>query len=167
MKVEIRAVVLTISDSAARGEKEDKTGPALMGELCSAGIAVVGAEVLPKDREVIAEALRRHAAREEVNVIFTAGGTGLSPRDTTPEATKDVIEREVPGLPEVMRIANQESTPLAVLSRAVAGIRADTLIVNLPGSVRGVRESFAAIRKILPHAIGTMTEQVRKCGGRE
>jgi molybdenum cofactor synthesis domain-containing protein len=166
MKVEINAVVLTINNSAARGEREDKTGPALIEELKSAGITVVGAKILPKDRALIAEALKRCAAQENVNLIFTVGGTGLSPGDNTPDATMDVIERAVPGIPEVMRIATQESTPLAVLSRAVAGIRSDTLIVNLPGSIRGVKESFAAIRKILPHAIGTMTEQVMKCGGR-
>jgi molybdenum cofactor synthesis domain-containing protein len=166
MKVSINAVVLTISDAAVRGERVDRAGHALIDHLRAAQINVVENELLQNDRAVIARRLQEYADRDDVNLILTAGGTGLSPHDVTPEATLEVIEREVRGIPELMRMANKESTPLAMLSRAVAGIRSGTLIINLPGSVKGVRESFAAIQPILPHAIGTMTEQVHKCGGR-
>jgi|DewCreStandDraft_1066081.scaffolds.fasta_scaffold00229_49 molybdenum cofactor synthesis domain-containing protein len=156
--MKIRAVVLTISDSAARGEREDLSGPALIEELQRLGAEIIAAEVLPDDRPMIARRLLDYAERADVNLILTTGGTGLSPRDHTPEATRDVIEREVPGIPEAIRLKGVlESTPFAMLSRGVAGIRAGTLIINLPGSVRGAREGFAAIRSVLRHAVETLS----------
>jgi len=155
--VKIRAVVLTISDRAARGEREDLSGPALVEELQRLGAEIVAAEILPDDRAMIARRLVDYAERADVNLILTTGGTGLSPRDQTPEATREVIERDVPGIPEAMRLKGVlESTPFAMLSRGIAGIRAGTLIINLPGSVRGAREGFAVIRGVLRHALETL-----------
>lgn len=163
MRVDIVAAVLTISDSSARGEREDKSGPAVVAELEKIGSKIAAAEIIPDDRELIASRLRYYADRGDVNLICTTGGTGFAPRDTTPEATRAVIEREAPGLAEVMRLRSLDSTPLAPLSRAVCGIRGRALIVNLPGSPRGAVENFSAIRSTIPHAIGLLTEQSHKC----
>ena len=162
-KVEIAAVVLTISDSASRGEREDQSGPATVAELEKLGARVAATEIIPDDRDVIAGRLRHYADRGDVNLIFTTGGTGFAPRDNTPEATRDVIEREAPGLAELMRLRSLDSTPLAPLSRAVCGIRGRTLIVNLPGSRRGAVENFTAIRSAIPHAVGLLSDQSPKC----
>jgi molybdopterin adenylyltransferase len=162
-KVEIIAAVLTISDSAARGEREDKSGPAVVAELEKLGARVAATEILADDRETIAARLRHYADAGEINLICTTGGTGFAPRDNTPEATRDVIEKEAPGLAELMRLRSLDATPLAPLSRAVCGIRGRTLIVNLPGSTRGATQNFTAIRSAIPHAIGLITEQSRKC----
>jgi molybdenum cofactor synthesis domain-containing protein len=163
MRVKIAAVVMTISDSASRGEREDKSGPAVVGELEKLGCRVVATEIISDDRQLIASRLREYADRGDVNLICTTGGTGFAPRDNTPEATRDVIEREAPGLAELMRLRSLDSTPLAPLSRAVCGIRGRTLIINLPGSRRGAVENFTAIRSSIPHAVGLLTEQSQKC----
>jgi molybdenum cofactor synthesis domain-containing protein len=162
-KVSIIAAVLTISDSASRGEREDKSGPAVISELEKLGGRIAAAEIVPDDLDTIAARLRHYADGGEINLICTTGGTGFAPRDNTPEATKAVIEREAPGLAELMRLKSLDSTPLAPLSRAVCGIRGKTLIVNLPGSRRGAIENFTAIRHSLPHAIGLLTDQSPKC----
>jgi len=162
-KVEIVAVVLTISDSAARGEREDRSGPAVVAELEKLGGRIHATEIISDDRDGIAARLQHYADGGEVNLICTTGGTGFAPRDNTPEATRAVIEKEAPGLAELMRMRSLEATPLAPLSRAVCGIRGRTLIVNLPGSTRGATQNFTAIRSSLPHAIGLLTEQSRKC----
>ena len=162
-KVEIVAAVLTISDSASRGEREDRSGPAVIAELEKLGCRIAATEVLPDDRDLIAAHLRDHADRGEINLILTTGGTGFAPRDNTPEATRAVIEKEAPGLGELMRLKSLDDTPLAPLSRAVCGIRGQTLIVNLPGSTRGAVQNFTAIRSTLPHAIGLLTAQSKKC----
>jgi molybdopterin adenylyltransferase len=162
-RVEIVAVVLTISDSASRGEREDKSGPAVAEELEKLGCRVAAREVISDDRELISARLREYADGGGVNLICTTGGTGFAPRDNTPEATRSVIEREAPGLAELMRLRSLDSTPLAPLSRAVCGIRGRTLIINLPGSRRGAVENFTAIRSAIPHAVGLLTEQSRKC----
>ncbi|HKQ74047.1 MAG TPA: MogA/MoaB family molybdenum cofactor biosynthesis protein [Blastocatellia bacterium] len=154
----IKAVVLTISDSASRGEREDLSGPAVVSELQSLKAEVIATEILPDDRERIAARLRHYAGDGAANLIVTTGGTGLSQRDITPEATRDVIEREAPGLAELMRAESVKITPLAALSRSVCGARGRTLIVNLPGSVRGARENFQAIARLLPHAIALLEE---------
>ncbi|MFP5260288.1 MAG: molybdenum cofactor biosynthesis protein B [Blastocatellia bacterium] len=162
-RVEIAAVVLTISDSASRGEREDKSGPAVAAELEKLGCRIAATEIISDDRDLIAARLTQYADRGDVNIICTTGGTGFSPRDNTPEATRSVIEREAPGLAELMRLRSLDATPLAPLSRAVCGIRGRTLIVNLPGSVRGAVQNFTAIRSTIPHAIGLLTEQSPKC----
>jgi molybdenum cofactor synthesis domain-containing protein len=157
------AVVLTVSDSASRGEREDRSGPAVVAELEKLGCRIAATEIVSDDRDLISTKLREYAGRAEVNLVLTTGGTGFAPRDNTPEATRDVIEREAPGLAELMRLRSLDETPLAPLSRAVCGIRGRTLIVNLPGSTRGAVQNFNAIRSSLPHAIGLLTEQSRKC----
>jgi molybdenum cofactor synthesis domain-containing protein len=164
-RVEIAAVVLTISDSASRGEREDKSGPAVAAELEKLGCRIAATEIISDDRELIAARITQYADRGDVNIICTTGGTGFSPRDNTPEATRSVIEREAPGLAELMRLRSLDATPLAPLSRAVCGIRGRTLIVNLPGSVRGAVQNFTAIRSTIPHAVGLLTEQSPKCAG--
>src|SRR5205085_6194815 len=156
----IKAVVLTISDSASRGEREDLSGPAVVAELQLLKAEIVATEILPDERELISGRLRHYADAGEANLIVTTGGTGLAMRDVTPEATKDVIEREAPGLAELMRAESLKITPLAALSRAVCGVRGRTLIVNLPGSVRGARENLAAIVRTLPHALALLSEQI-------
>jgi len=162
-RVEIVAAVLTISDSASRGERDDRSGPAVVAELEKLGGRVAVSEILSDDRDLISAKLREYADRGDVNLILTTGGTGFAPRDNTPEATRAVIEKEAPGLAELMRLRSLDETPLASLSRAVCGIRGRTLIINLPGSTRGAVQNFTAIRSSLPHAIGLLTEQSRKC----
>ncbi|HLF84570.1 MAG TPA: MogA/MoaB family molybdenum cofactor biosynthesis protein [Blastocatellia bacterium] len=162
-RVEIVAAVLTVSDSASRGEREDRSGPAVVAELEKIGSHIATTEIVSDDRDLIAAKLREYADRGDVNLILTTGGTGFAPRDNTPEATRAVIEKEAPGLAELMRFRSLDETPLAPLSRAVCGIRGRTLIVNLPGSTRGAVQNFTAIRSSLPHAIGLLTEQSRKC----
>lgn len=159
----ISVAIFTISDSASRGEREDRSGPAVAAEVEKLGGQVTAIEIIPDDLDLIAKRLREICDRGEVNLILTTGGTGFAPRDNTPEATRAVIEREAPGLAELMRFRSLDQTPLAPLSRAVCGIRARTLIVNLPGSTRGAVQNFAAIRSALPHAIALLTEQSQKC----
>jgi molybdenum cofactor synthesis domain len=153
MPSQIRAIVLTISDSAASGARVDGSGPAVASLLQDSGVTVSGTEILPDERELIAERLREICESGDSNLVVTTGGTGFAPRDVTPEATRDVIEREAPGLAEFMRSESFKITPLAALSRSVCGIRGRTLIVNLPGSVRGARENLTAILRLLPHAV--------------
>lgn len=147
------AVALTISDSCSSGEREDRSGPAVVAELEAWGATVAAHEVWPDDRDTIAARLRHWADRGDVDLIVTTGGTGFAPRDVTPEATRDVIEREAPGLAELMRLRSLDATPMAALSRAVCGTRGTTAIVNLPGSPKGAVECFAAIRGPLRHAV--------------
>jgi molybdopterin adenylyltransferase len=156
MALEIRAAVLTVSDRSARGERADESGPLLAELLRAAGATVVTQEVVTDDLKPLAERLRALAEREDVNLVLTTGGTGLSPRDNTPEATRAVVEREVPGLAEAMRAETLRQTPTSVLSRAVCGTRSGALVINLPGSPKGVRECFAVIRPVLGHAIAML-----------
>jgi len=157
------ALVITISDSAAAGRRQDLSGPEAKRILEEAGFAVRAIDVLPDEREAIEMRLRR-ASDEGLSLVVTSGGTGLSPRDTTPEATLAVIDRHVPGIADLMRIESLKITPKAALSRAVSGIRGSTLIINLPGSVKGVRECLAAVRPILGHAIETLKQASLGCG---
>ncbi len=146
--------ILTISDRVSRGETEDASGPALVQLVQEVlGWSVARRAVVPDERETIAAVLRSWADDDDLALILTTGGTGFAPRDVTPEATRDVIEREAPGLVEAMRQASLQATPHAMLSRAVAGIRGRTLIINLPGSPKAVREQFEVIAPALPHAL--------------
>ena len=157
MAVEIRAVAITVSDRCARGEQEDVSGERLAALLAEAGAEVVERVIVSDDAEPLAAALREYAGRLDVNLVVTTGGTGLGPRDNTPEATRAVIQREVPGLAEAMRAATLERTPTAMLSRGVCGMRTGALIINLPGSPKGVSECFEVIRPVLAHAIEIIT----------
>jgi molybdopterin adenylyltransferase len=146
-----RAAVLTVSDGVAGGTREDESGDTAARLLREAGFDVSHRRVIPDERPVIESALRELAATH--GLVVTTGGTGFGPRDVTPEATRAVIEREAPGLAELMRATGLGHTPMAALSRAVAGALGDTLIVNLPGSPRGVRESLASVLPVIPHAV--------------
>jgi molybdenum cofactor synthesis domain-containing protein len=158
-----RALVLTISDTAAAGKREDLSGPEARRILQEADFDVAAVEVLPDERAQI-EARLRKASDEDFRLVVTSGGTGLSPRDVTPEATLAVIDRQVPGISELMRLESLKITPRAALSRAAAGIRQSTLIINLPGSLKGVRECLAAVRPILRHAIDVLKQSSLGCG---
>jgi molybdopterin adenylyltransferase len=158
-----RALVLTISDSASVGKREDLSGPEAKRILQEAGFEVTAVEVLPDERDQI-ESRLRGASNEDYRLVVTSGGTGLSPRDVTPEATLAVIDRHVPGIPELMRLESFKVTPRAALSRAAAGIRQSTLIINLPGSVKGVRECLTAVRPILAHAVEVLKQSSLGCG---
>jgi molybdopterin adenylyltransferase len=158
-----QALVLTISDSASAGNREDLSGPEARHILEEAGFEVAAVEVLPDERAKIESRLKR-ASDEGFRLVVTTGGTGLSPRDVTPEATLAVIDRLVPGIAELMRFESLKITPRAALSRAVSGIRQSTLIINLPGSVKGVRECLAAVRPVLAHAVEVLKQSSLGCG---
>ncbi|RMG00025.1 MAG: MogA/MoaB family molybdenum cofactor biosynthesis protein [Acidobacteria bacterium] len=147
----IKAVVITISDS--RTESDDLSGTTLVNLLTSAGVQVLEKMIVPDDTDTISRVLIEISERDNVNLIMTTGGTGISPRDNTPEATMSVIEKEIPGISEAMRLVTMQKNPRAILSRGVSGIRNNTLIINLPGSPKAVQECFEIISPILNHAI--------------
>ena len=154
----IRFAILTLSDRSARGDRADSSGPALAKLIETEGWSVVRQSLLPDDEISIRETLISWADGGELDVILTTGGTGFSPRDVTPEATRAVIDREAPGLAEAMRAASFKLTPHAMLSRIVTGIRGKTLIVNLPGSPKGAVENLQVIVPVIPHAIQLLRE---------
>ena len=154
----IRFGILTLSDRSARGERADSSGPALANLIQAEGWSVAKQVLLPDEESAIRELLISWADSGELDVILTTGGTGFSPRDVTPEATRAVIEREAPGLAEAMRAASLKITPHAMLSRVVTGIRKKTLIVNLPGSPKGAVENLQVITPVLPHAVQLLHE---------
>jgi molybdenum cofactor synthesis domain-containing protein len=149
----LRAAVLTVSDKGARAERADTAGPAVREVLRSIGVETVQTAVIADERGDIAAQLKAWADGGNIDLIVTTGGTGLSPRDVTPEATLDVAERQVPGIAELMREIGRKSTPMAALSRSLVVTRGRTLILNLPGSERGARESLLAVLDLLPHAV--------------
>ncbi|MEW6399088.1 MAG: MogA/MoaB family molybdenum cofactor biosynthesis protein [Bacillota bacterium] len=149
----IRAGILTASDSAYRGERQDESGPVIAAILEKAGMEIVHQKVLPDDEGALAVELKYMADGLGLDVVLTTGGTGLGPRDRTPEATRAVIDREVPGITEAVRAAGLRKTPHAMLSRAVAGVRGSTLIVNLPGSPRAAQENLEVLMPALGHAV--------------
>lgn len=153
MTTGIRAAVLTVSDRSARGERKDESGPLLVELLQAMDAEVLVSLIVPDDLEPLKAELISCADEPDVNLVLTTGGTGLSPRDNTPEATRAVIEREAPGLAEAMRAETLMQSPTAMLSRGVCGVRSGALIINLPGSPKGVRECFEVIRPVLSHAV--------------
>src|SRR5512135_3187746 len=154
----LRIGVLTASDRAAKGERADLSGPALEEQITASGWAVVRREVVADDVQEIARILSTWADSDEVDIIVTSGGTGFAPRDVTPEATRRIIDREAPGLVEAMRQESLKVTPHAMLSRSVAGMRGQVLIVNLPGSPRAAVENFQVIQPVLTHAVELLRE---------
>ncbi len=151
MSVQIRAAILTASDT--RTERDDVSGDELVRLLKEAGAEIVERGIISDDLRILREALYTLAERPDINLILTTGGTGFAPRDNTPEATRAVIDREAPGISEAIRRETASKTPRAMLSRGIAGIRNGTLIINLPGSTKGVIECFEVIRPILQHAV--------------
>lgn len=155
------ACVLTMSDRASEGKREDESGPLIRELLGKIDARVEHSEIIPDDRELIKNKLMEYSGK--VDLILTTGGTGLSPRDVTPEATLAVIEREVPGIAEAMRAESLKKTPRGMLSRAVAGIRGTTLIINLPGSPKAVMENLAAVLEVIPHAVEKIKGSEKEC----
>ena len=153
-----RAAVLTVSDRGSRGESADTSGPAVAALLEGAGFAVGERAVVPDEQSEVAATLRRWADEAGYAVIVTTGGTGLTARDRTPEATLEVIDRRVPGMEEAMRASSLTKTPLAMMSRAVVGTRGRTLILNVPGSERGARENLEAVLGVLTHACDSLAD---------
>lgn len=155
-----RAAILTVSDSVAEGAREDLSGPAVRRLLEQAGWVIKSTETVPDDFSLLRERLEALAADIEVDAVLTTGGTGVGPRDRTPEATTSVMERSLPGVAEVMRREGLKKTPLAALSRSVVGVRGKTLLVNLPGAPDGAEDSLRAILEILPHAVDVVRGEV-------
>ena len=163
-KCAMRAAIITSSDSGYAGEREDRSGPLIREILEEGGYEVVHSILLPDERKLLAEEMARIADEGLAELILTTGGTGFSPRDCMPEATMDAAERMVPGLPEAMRAYSMTITNRAMLSRAAAGIRKSTLIVNLPGSPKAVRESLEYILPALAHGLEILTGRASNCG---
>ena len=157
-----RIAIITASDKGAKGEREDKSGPVIR-EMCQGFGEVSSYAILADEREEIAQALRKICDEDLADVVFTTGGTGFSPRDVTPEATMDVVERPTPGIPEAMRARSLQVTDRAMLTRAAAGIRKGTLIINLPGSPKAVRECLEVILPPLGHGIDILRGRAGEC----
>jgi molybdenum cofactor synthesis domain-containing protein len=158
------AGILTISDKGSRGEREDKSGEAIREILSGMDVRISNYDIAPDEKQLIIEKLIKWADEDGLDVVITTGGTGLTPRDVTPEATLAVIDRTVPGFAEAMRAESLKKTPHAMLSRAVVGTRGKCLIVNLPGSPKAVRECLQVILPALPHAVETLKGQAGECG---
>jgi len=160
-----KLAIVTVSDRSSRGERDDLSGPEIRSWAENNSLSVVREIIVPDEREIIKKTLIE-LCDEKIDLILTTGGTGFAPRDQTPEATKDVIEREAPGFAEAMRMKSLEITPHAMLSRAISGIRGKSLIINLPGSPKGVRENPQFIEKAIPHALSLLNNEVTDCGGK-
>jgi molybdopterin adenylyltransferase len=159
--------ILTISDKGSRGERQDKNGEAIRKILSGMDVRIVNYDIVPDEKGLIVEKLVKWADKGNLDVVITTGGTGLTPRDVTPEATLAVVDRIVPGFAEAMRAESLKKTPMAMLSRAVVGTRGKCLIINLPGSPKAVRECLEVILPALPHAVETLKDQAGECGTSE
>jgi molybdenum cofactor synthesis domain-containing protein len=163
----MNSAILVLSDKGSRGERSDTSGPALAQWLGDRGAKIIRTLLIPDEAAQIEETLKIWADSGDLDLIITCGGTGVSPRDVTPEATRRVLDREIPGLGEEMRRASATITPYALLSRAVAGVRKDTLIINLPGSPKGAIENLAAIWPAIPHGLDKIKGNPDDCAGPE
>ena len=163
----IQVAILTVSDRSSTGDREDLSGPALENAVKNAGWHVHATDIVPDELYQIQESLIKWSDSWEIQVILTTGGTGFSPRDITPEATESIIDRKAPGLVEAMRTESLKITPHAMLSRAVAGIRGKTLIVNLPGSPKAALENFRVIAPVLPHAVQLLADDSQAESGHQ
>jgi len=152
----LRVGILTVSDLGSKGEREDTSGKAIREMIEDMGWVVEHYQIVPDEMDLISSRLCSWADDLQLHLVLTTGGTGFAERDVTPEATMEVLDKQVPGIPEAMRAAGLKKTPMAILSRGVAGIRRGTLIVNLPGSRKGAIESLEAVTKALPHAIDVL-----------
>ncbi len=159
----MKAAILTLSDKGARGERVDQSGPALEKWLGERGVTVLHTEIVPDELDIIYVKLEGWADSGVFDLILTTGGTGVSPRDVTPDATRKIVEREIPGFGEMMRRSSMEKTPHAMISRAIAGIRNRTLIINLPGSPGGAVENLAAVWPAVPHAVAKIQGDKSDC----
>lgn len=162
-QTKMRVAVITASDSGYRGEREDASGPRIAGIMTEAGYEVTGITLLPDDQKMLAEAMAGICDRGEADLILTTGGTGFAPRDVMPEATLSIVQKQVPGIPEAMRSYSLTITRRAMLSRAAAGIRGKTLIINLPGSPKAVSECLEYILPALGHGLEILTERTGNC----
>jgi molybdopterin-guanine dinucleotide biosynthesis protein MobB len=160
----MKAAILTLSDRSSRGERADASGPALETWLATQGVATLYTEIIPDDEETIVVKLMGWADSGKFDLILTTGGTGVSPRDVTPEATRRILDREIPGFGEVMRAESLKKTPHAMISRAIAGIRGSSLIINLPGSPKGAVENLGAVWRAVPHAVAKLQGDPEECG---
>jgi molybdenum cofactor synthesis domain-containing protein len=158
-----RAVIITVSDRGSRGEREDGSGPVIAGMLREMGMDIIGQQIIPDEKEMIRQVLQEWSDGGDANLILTTGGTGVSPRDVTPDATREIIDREIPGMAEAMRRQSAAVTPHAMISRALAGIRGRTLIINLPGSPKAARENLSVLLPALPHAIEKINGDEKEC----
>ena len=163
----MRTAIITSSDSGYAGEREDVSGPVITSIMSEAGYEVVSLIVLPDDREMLEEEMKAVCDEDRADLLLTTGGTGFSPRDVMPEATAAVSERMVPGIPEAMRYYSLQITPRAMLSRAAAGIRKRTLIVNLPGSPKAVKECLEYILPALGHGLEILRGEASDCAAKE
>lgn len=161
----MKAAVLTISDKGFKKQRVDTSGPIITRMLSEAGASVEVYEVLPDEAAAIRQKLIEYADNPDIDLVITTGGTGVSPRDVTPEATRDVIETEVPGISEAMRMESFKKTPHAVISRGYSGIRHKTLIINLPGSPKAAEENLRTVLSAIPHAVSKIKGDMTECGG--
>ena len=161
----MKAAILTVSDKGSRGERQDGGGPLLQQWLSEQGVEVSTARIVPDEVEQIAAVLQEWADHDQPELILTTGGTGVSPRDVTPAATLQVLDRQLPGFAELMRSESLKITPMAILSRAVAGIRGTSLIINLPGSPRGAIENLSFVWAAVPHAVSKIRGDNHDCDG--
>ncbi len=157
----IKVAILTLSDKGAKGERKDTSGPTIERMMKKIDAKVVSYDILPDEKALIRKKLL--SLCNKADLILTTGGTGVSPRDVTPEATREVIQREIPGIAEAMRLKGLKKTPFAMISRAVAGVRGKTLIINLPGSPAAVKENLSVILSCLPHAIEKIKGSRKEC----
>jgi len=159
-----KVVILTISDRGSKGEREDSSGPLIQEMVRELPSEVIYYEIIPDEKEKIVDALKKSVDQLKADLILTTGGTGLSPRDVTPDATLEVIQKEVPGFSEAMRAESLKKTPHAMISRAIVGVRGSSLIVNLPGSPKSVKENLSVILPALPHALSKLKGDPSECG---